>query len=337
MYKQKVLFGGHMMLRHFRYILLLIIGGTVLILPGAAAQTDDEDLIARGRYITQISSCETCHTPYVAELADFTVEQLVDLSLRERNVIDLERPFAGGRVFDLGPAGVIVSRNLTSDEETGIGAWTDEEIETAVRTGVSRDGRQLHPIMPYSTFNRMGSDDMEALIAYLRSLEPIENEVPVIDFGIPPMGFTMPEEAIETPDPSDTEARGIYLMTGVMPCTDCHTPLDPETGIPMIEDAFLAGGQPYEGPWGIVYGGNITPHADTGLGDWTDEEIIRAMASGVGQDGRRLILMPWQDYSNLTLEDVTAVLSFLRNDLPAVDNEVPEAAVEEPFIETIDD
>jgi hypothetical protein len=97
-------------------------------------------------------------------------------------------------------------------------------------------------------------------------------------------------------------------------------------------DKYLAGRQPYEGPWGIVYGGNITPHEETGIGSWTNEDVKRSIVSGIGQDGRRLILMPWFAYSALTAEDADAVVYYLKNVLPAVENQIPAAALNPDFI-----
>ena len=135
---------------------------------------------------------------------------------------------------------------------------------------------------------------------------------------------------ISAPDPSDMAARGAYLVNSITGCTDCHTPVDPNTGTPVMEK-YLAGRQPYEGPWGVVYGGNITPDVETGIGDWTEEEIKRALISGVGKDGRRLILMPWYAYSSLTSEDADAIVYYLKNVLPAVQNEIPAASLNEGF------
>jgi len=97
-------------------------------------------------------------------------------------------------------------------------------------------------------------------------------------------------------------------------------------------EKHLAGRQPYEGPWGIVYGGNITPHDETGIGTWTDEEVKRALLAGVGKDGRRLILMPWYAYSALTPQDAEAVVHYLKNDLPGVENQIPAASLNPDFM-----
>jgi hypothetical protein len=97
-------------------------------------------------------------------------------------------------------------------------------------------------------------------------------------------------------------------------------------------DKYLSGRQPYEGPWGIVYGGNITPDEETGIGSWTDEEVKRAILSGIGRDGRRLILMPWYAYTNLTAEDSDAVVYYLKNVLEPVNNPIPDASLNPEFM-----
>ncbi len=305
--------------------------------------TEEEALIAHGEYIAYIAGCISCHSPYQEDYADFsalTIEQAIDVSLFTLETLDLEEmAFAGGRPFDLGPAGLILSRNITPHEETGIGSWTDEEIEASIRIGVTPDGYRLFPLMPYRNYFNMAEDDMQALIAYLRSIEPVENEVPRIGpsgEGIAP-DLIAPEDALlEAPQAEDgLVERGEYLVNFVMSCADCHTPLDPNTGEPLF-DQWLSGGQPWEGPWGIVYGGNITPHEDAGIGTWDDEEIARAIREGIREDGRRLVLMPWEDYTRTTDEDIEAVVAYLRN-LPAVDREAPAPSIGEPFQIMVDD
>jgi mono/diheme cytochrome c family protein len=308
----------------------------------AVEMSEQEALLERGHYIIYIAGCISCHTPPKEEYADFsalTIEQTIDISMFALTTLDLEnRQLAGGRVFDLGPMGVIMSRNLTPDVETGLGAWTDEEIEAAIRVGVSRDGYRLFPLMPYRNFFNMSEYDMDAVIAYLRSLPAVSNDVPRIGpsgEGIAPDLVASDENLPFAPDGSDPVALGDYLANTIMGCTDCHTPVDPATGA-FIEDEWLAGGQPWEGPWGIVYGGNITPHEETGIGTWTDEQISRVLREGVRIDGRRLVLMPWEDYAAISDDDLTALIAYLRS-IPAVDNEAPAPAIEDAFIIYLED
>ena len=99
---------------------------------------------------------------------------------------------AGGQEFDLGPAGKVYSRNITSDKETGIGNWTDAEIITAVRTGKTPDGRQLFPIMPYHIFSGMSDQDVADLVAFIRTAPPIVNKVEDRELNIPVPPFDAP-------------------------------------------------------------------------------------------------------------------------------------------------
>jgi len=298
-----------------------------------ASSNSQTDPLSHGKYIASVAGCTTCHTPYKAEYqnpATLSLEQIQTLAFNEANALDQDKLLAGGRVFPLGPIGNLLTRNLTPDKETGLGNWTDDQVKVAVKTGVSVKGNILFPVMPYHVYNGMADADLDAVVAYLRSVNAVNNPIPestISTAGMPTPPFTT---GIVAPDASDKAARGAYLVNSVMGCTDCHTPVDAATGAPLM-DKYLAGRQPYEGPWGIVYGGNITPDNETGIGTWTDDEVKRAILTGVRKDGRRLILMPWFAYSNLTAEDADAVVYYLKNVLPAVSNQIPAASLNEGF------
>ena len=85
----------------------------------------------------------------------------------------------------------------------------------------------------------------------------------------------------------------------------------------ILSEAY-AGGQLFEGPWGIVYGGNITPHEELGTGTWSDGELRRAIQSGIRPDGRQLVLMPWEYFVELEEQDIAAVTHYIRNQLEPV-------------------
>ena len=279
-----------------------------------------EDPIQQGEYIAYVAGCVGCHSREDPETGEFIEETL----------------FAGGNPFDLGPLGIVFSKNLTSDPETGLGDWTDEEIKTSIRTGISRDGLHLFPIMPYTLYNGMAESDLDALVAYLRTIPPVNNPLPR-DQILPTEALPqlLIRENIVAPDPADIAARAEYLFSGVLPCADCHTPIDQETGAP-ISELYLSGGQPFEGPWGIIYGGNITPHDETGIGTWSDEGIKRIFQSGVRPDGRQVVLMPWRDFQPLTEADLDAVVYYLRNQVAAVNREVPAPALNEDFVKFVE-
>ncbi len=314
---------------------LLVLFAVFALTPTArAVQHQQDDIIARGKYLAGIAGCTHCHTPYRAEFNDFatlTLDQIRMIAFDEQLAMDTDRWMAGGRAFDLGPAGVVFTRNITPDAETGIGGWTDEQLKVAIRTGQTPSGEMLFPVMPYHNYNGLADADLDAIIAYMRSVDAVSNQVPdetVSKQFLQPLPY---RQGITAPDPSDKAARGKYLVEVVMGCTDCHTPINPETGAPRM-DLYLAGGQPYQGPWGIVYGGNITPDNETGLGDWTEDEMKRAILTGVGKDGRRLILMPWYAYSGLTEQDADAVAYYMTSVLQPVKNEVPAASVIAEFV-----
>ena len=120
------------------------------------------DVVAHGEYIARVTGCAVCHSPF---RADHTI--IEELSL------------AGGQLFRVNPFGDFVSYNLTSDKETGLGNWTDEQIKTFVTKGIRRDGTRMMPYpMPWPNYAHLKPADLNALIAFLRSLPPVSNRIP---------------------------------------------------------------------------------------------------------------------------------------------------------------
>lgn len=326
------------MKREFLAVAVLAIVLIGLIFSTSSAQAGkfyQDGTIEHGKYIATIAGCTSCHTPYKAEYQkppqELTLEQIQTLAFDDRDATDTDKLLSGGRLFDLGPAGTILTRNITPDEETGVGAWSVDQLKLAIKTGINDEGKVLFPVMPYHVYSTMADSDLEAVIAYLQSVDAVSSKIP--ESTIPTEGMPTPpfQSGIVAPDSSDKAARGAYLVNSVIGCTDCHTPIDPATGAPQM-DKYLSGRQPYEGPWGIVYGGNITPDEETGIGSWTDDELKRAILSGIGRDGRRLILMPWYAYTNLTAEDSDAVVYYLKNVLEPVNNPIPDASLNPEFM-----
>ena len=134
----------------------------VLLLLTALQPVRAETPAERGKYLASFSGCDHCHTP-----GYFLGKP------------DMSRNLAGSEVgFKVGDLGIFVGPNLTSDKETGLGGWTDEQIATVLTTGVRPDGRILAPIMPWRSFAKMTKPDVAAMVAYLRTLPPISNKVP---------------------------------------------------------------------------------------------------------------------------------------------------------------
>jgi mono/diheme cytochrome c family protein len=129
---------------------------------GQGAQAADPTTVARGKYLVTIMSCTDCHTPgYFLGKPDFA------------------RALGGSEVgFEIPGLGVFYGPNLTPDKATGLGGWTDQQIVTAITTGVVPSGRQLAPIMPWRAFGNLTKQDAAAIVAYLRTLPPVSNKVP---------------------------------------------------------------------------------------------------------------------------------------------------------------
>jgi mono/diheme cytochrome c family protein len=116
----------------------------------------------RGHYIVELAGCGHCHTP-----GHF------------RGKEDASRELGGGDVgFEVPGAGTFVGPNLTPDKQTGLGTWSDQQIATAIRSGVRPDGRMLSPVMPWPEFSNLNDADLKAIIVYLRTLKPVSNQVP---------------------------------------------------------------------------------------------------------------------------------------------------------------
>ena len=114
------------------------------------------DPVKRGNYLVTIGHCMECHTPRVEGLLDF------------KNALG-----KGGNTFH-GPWGASTARNITAHPTKGIGAWSDAEIKRAITEGVSRDGSRLKPPMAYGMYATLTADDLNAIVAYLRTVPPLE-------------------------------------------------------------------------------------------------------------------------------------------------------------------
>jgi hypothetical protein len=234
----------------------------------------------------------------------------------------------GGEVFDqnMGFPGKYIAPNVTP---FALGNWTDGEIFRAITTGVSKDGRALFPIMPYHYYGQLDRLDIEAVIAYLRTLPPIESEPEksVSDF---PMSFILntlpkPAEFKPVPSKSDVVSYGEY-MTMASGCIECHT--KQEKG-KIVGEAY-AGGFEFKFPDGsILRSSNITPHAETGIGRWTKEQFVEKFTQFADSTytpdhvpmGEFQTVMPWTMYGGMKVEDLEAIYAYLQSISP-VENEI---------------
>lgn len=314
-------------------ILSILLGIVVLIVIGLLAYVklalpsvgDAPDLkvettpeqVKRGEYLANhVTVCVDCHST-----RDYTLfsAPIVPGTLGK-----------GGELFDqkAGFPGLFTSKNITP---YGIGTWTDGEVFRAITTGVSRDGHAFFPVMPYPYYGKMDAEDVKSIIAYLRSLKPIESK-PADSKADFPFNFilnTIPQKAEMTtrPDTSDVVAYGKY-MTTIAACVECHTKADKGALVAGME---YAGGREFALPTGLLITPNITFDKETGIGNWTKEAFItrfQAYADSTykphkvsGNDFQTI--MPWTMYGGMNKQDLGAIFEYLKS-LKPIKNAVPE-------------
>jgi mono/diheme cytochrome c family protein len=224
----------------------------------------------------------------------------------------------GGEHFtrDFGFPGEFYAPNITP---AGIARYTDGELERLITTGVTKEGRAIFPVMPYPRFARLCQEDVDAIIAYVRSLPAQQSSFPAtqLDFPMSVIVKTIPHEVPRPPcpDAADEVARGRYMMNAAA-CAECHTPFEKGS---FVEGMELAGGRSFPIPGGTVTSANLTPDDDTGTGRWTREFFIaRIRLHGTGADaapvapGQIQTVMPWTMYAGMTDADLGAIYAYLR-------------------------
>ncbi len=228
----------------------------------AAAPPGQTGDAARGKYIANIAGCWGCHGQNLAGYRDGGGQEQPESA-----------PY--GQAFG-GPFGLVTAKNLTPEQETGLGKWTDADIEKALREGKTPEGEQLYPIMPYPNLAGLSDQDMRDLIAYLRSVPAVKNTVPEnkLNGPVPP---APPARPYPQSAPTTGTARGEYLVLNVAGCGDCHTTTGPN-GAP-DRAKFLAGNavptsKGYQLAW------NLTPDQKTGLGSWTAQQVATELKTG---------------------------------------------------------
>ncbi len=226
---------------------------------------------------------------------------------------DLGAP-AGGNKFE-GPFGVVYAPNITSDPETGIGAWSETDIVNALRLGIRPDGSQLHPIMPYMAFSHLSDQDAYDLAAALKLAPPVVNAVPASELTAAPAPFT-PANPPPAVAPTEGVERGAYIVA-IANCGRCHTPRG-ENGAPDMT-RFLAGA-----PLQDTIAPNLTPHASSNISFLSEEQIASFLLTGVYDDGTPvegpMKMIIDSGTSRLTEADALAIAQYLKS-LPPVASE----------------
>jgi len=281
--------------------------------PEVKASTDSS-LIARGKYIVYgPAHCATCHVSK-------------DKETEAEN--GLEIPLTGGREFDL-PIGTYYSSNLTPDPETGIGKLTDGEIARTMRHSVGSDGRVIVPFMP---FQGLSDEDLTAVISFLRSQEPVKNEVAktklnFLGKAIYAFGVLKPEGPKSDPPQKiaidSTVEYGHYIANYVANCVGCHKARDMKTG-EFIGQPFAGGLMLEPEPANKNYGfitPNLTPDKETGImAHWDEATFIKRFKAGKLLP---VMGMPWGSFSRMNEVELKAVYRYLQS-LEPVKNKIPK-------------
>ncbi|MFT4018827.1 MAG: c-type cytochrome [Agriterribacter sp.] len=285
--------------------------------------TNTPEKIERGKYLANhVTVCTDCHS--TRDWSRFS-GPLIEGTLGK-----------GGERFDqqAGFPGVFYSKNITP---AGISRYTDGELFRLITTGVTKEGRAMFPVMPYSHYGQMDPEDIQCIIAYIRSLPSIENVIPesVADF---PMNFiinTIPAKADpqKLPPKTDQLDYGRYMVNAAS-CIECHTPVEKGQ---IIEALAFGGGREFNMPGGMLRSSNISPDSATGIGTWTEEIFInkfRLYADSSNQlpvvkPGEFNTIMPWKMYSGMTEKDLKAIYHYLKTVKP-VSNQVEKFSVHLP-------
>lgn len=263
---------------------------------GSVPAVGAEALLERGAYLMRhVAACGNCHTPMGPD------GPLPGQEMAGRFVLSVPE-------FDA------YAPNLTP---AAIGDWSDAELARAIREGIRPDGSVMGPPMAFPLYRAISDDDIAAIIAYLRSLPPVETNLPRSTYRIPlPESYGPPLGTVSAPEPGETVEYGAYLAGPVAHCIECHTPMDgPHHD---YENRLGAGGRVLEGPWGVSVSSNLTtaPHA---LARWSDDEVIAMIRTGHRPDGSRMLPpMGYGFYAGMSDRDARAIVAWLRS-LPPVD------------------
>jgi mono/diheme cytochrome c family protein len=267
------------------------------------SQPTGAELITRGEYLTVAADCAACHTTKSG------------------------KPFAGGLPFKL-PFGTIYSPNITPDKVAGIGDWSDAEFVRAMRSGIGKHGEDLYPAFPYSSYALLSTDDILAIKAYLTTLAPVSDPAPENALAFPfnqrPLmrGWKLlfvPSSPF-APDPGKDKKwnDGAYLVEALAHCGECHTPRG--LMFQRKQGVALSGGD-VDG-WKAW---NITSDKESGLGNWSDQQIADMLATGHAK-GRGVAAGPMREAIDLSLSklpqsDIDAIVAYLRTVPPVTSDE----------------
>jgi mono/diheme cytochrome c family protein len=266
---------------------------------GVPTELVNADQVKRGEYLARAAGCEVCHTAPGGAA------------------------YAGSLAIPL-PFGTLFSTNITADKETGIGEYSDADFLNAVQRGIRRDGARLYPAMPYSSYTYMTDADALAIKAYLFS-RPVVHRMNSVDT----LGFPYNQRwsmiiwswffnANSRFEPNVAQSpkwnRGAYLAEAMAHCGECHTPRN--LGFALDNRKKFAGA--VTAGW---YAFNITSDKGTGIGGWSDDEVLAYLSKGhapnhgtaAGPMGEAVD----ESFSRMSEADIDALVVYLRS-VPAI-------------------
>ncbi|MDN0082752.1 cytochrome c [Crenobacter sp. SG2305] len=278
--------------------------GLALALHGTAARADaDTDLVKRGEYLARAADCVACHTASGGQ------------------------PYAGGYGIE-SPLGTIYSTNITPSKNGGIGNYSEAQFDAALRHGIRADGAHLYPAMPYTSYVKLAPDDVKALYQYfMHGVAPVDGAAKATELPFPfsvrlaMAGWNMLflDKAPFQPDPAKSVEwnRGAYLVEALEHCSSCHTP----------RNALMAeqSGQAYAGgALGAWFAPNITADPVSGLGGWSESEVVEYLKTG-RVPGKAQAAGPMAEAVEHSLQhlsdaDLKAIAVYVK-DLPAIRDE----------------
>jgi mono/diheme cytochrome c family protein len=268
-------------------------------------------LIERGRYLVTLADCTACHSDPTRS----------------------DSPFGGGRPVPT-PFGSLLAPNITPDAATGIGSWTDQQFDDAVRRGRMPNGKRLYPAMPFPYFARMSAADVRAMRAYLNTVAPVHHAVISDQLPFPfSIRATMivwdwlyyrPGEWRPRRDRSAAWNRGSYIVEGPGHCGACHTP---KTLLGGDERRHRLQGYSLQG-W---FAPDLTGDPAHGLAAWTAEDIVEYLGTGHNRFDAASGPMAEEvkdSSSGMTAADLTAIATYLKGEQSVSRHRIPVSAAE---------
>lgn len=213
----------------------------------------NSDLANRGAYIARAADCMACH----------------------------REDYSGGVAIET-PIGNIYSTNITPSKRYGIGNYTEADFKKALKKGRAPN-HQLYPAMPYPSYHGINDGDISTLFAYFQTVPPVEmapDKTTHLPFPLNIRTLMLAWNVINVPSTENrlgltqTQQRGEYLVNNLEHCGTCHTPRNLTQGLD--KDRYLSGA-----PLGKWFAPNITPDNDSGIGRWSEQDIVTYLRTGM--------------------------------------------------------